>query len=78
MESLNLSGSIKDCIVLSMICNVKVSGKFKFGMIIVEVISGNIGIGLVMLCAKFEYKFILTMFEMMSFEWRVLVICYGV
>ena len=46
-------------------------------MTIVEATSGNTGIGLAMLCAKFNYGLILTMPETMSFERRSLVKRYG-
>ena len=77
VESLNPSGSVKDRIALSMIRDAKASGKLKPGMTIVEATSGNTGIGLAMLCAKFEYKLILTMPETMSFERQALVTRYG-
>ena len=77
LESLNPSGSVKDRIALSMIRDAETSGKLKPGMTIVEATSGNTGIGLAMLCAKFDYHLILTMPESMSFERRALVARYG-
>ena len=77
LESLNPSGSVKDRIALSMIRDAEASGRLKPGMTIVEATSGNTGIGLAMLCAKFNYHLILTMPETMSFERRSLVARYG-
>ena len=77
LEMLNPSGSVKDRIALGMIRDAEASGKLKPGMTIVEATSGNTGIGLAMLCAKFDYRLILTMPESMSFERRALVARYG-
>ena len=77
LEHLNPSGSVKDRPALNMIRGAEASGKLKTGMTIVEATSGNTGIGLAMLCAKFNYGLILTMPETMSFERRSLVKRYG-
>lgn len=49
-----------------MIEKVEWEGKIKFGDIIVELISGNIGIGLVFVCVVKGYKVVFIMFEIMS------------
>jgi cysteine synthase A len=77
LEYLNPSGSVKDRPALSMIRDAEATGRLKPGMTIVEATSGNTGIGLAMLCAKFDYNLILTMPETMSFERRSLVKRYG-
>jgi cysteine synthase A len=77
LEYLNPGGSVKDRIALSMIRAAEASGKLEKGMTIVEATSGNTGIGLAMLCARFDYELILTMPETMSFERRALVKRYG-
>lgn len=77
MEYLNPSGSVKDRPALNMIRDAESTGRLKPGMTIVEATSGNTGIGLAMLCAKFDYNLILTMPETMSFERRSLVKRYG-
>lgn len=41
----------------------------KLGFIIVEVISGNIGIGFLWVGAVKGYKVVIVMFEIMSVEW---------
>ncbi|MDP2645052.1 MAG: cysteine synthase A [Desulfobacterales bacterium] len=77
MEYLNPGGSVKDRVALSMIRDAEQKGILKPGMTIVEGTSGNTGIGLAMLCAKFKYQLVLTMPEIMSFERRALVTRYG-
>jgi cysteine synthase A len=77
LEYLNPGGSVKDRIALNMIKDAEESGKLKPGMAIVEATSGNTGIGLAMLCARSNYRLILTMPESMSFERRALVTRYG-
>lgn len=78
LEFMNLGSSVKDCIVLVMIEDVEVKGVLKFGDIIIELISGNIGIGLVMVVVVKGYCVILIMFEMMSIECCNLFCVYGV
>jgi cysteine synthase A len=77
MEYLNPGGSVKDRIALSMLEDAERSGRLKPGMTVVEATSGNTGIGLAMLCAKRNYRLVLTMPETMSFERRALVTRYG-
>ena len=77
MEYLNPGGSVKDRIALSMLKDAEASGVLKPGMTVVEATSGNTGIGLAMLCAKLNYRLVLTMPETMSFERRALVTRYG-
>jgi cysteine synthase A len=77
LEALNPSGSVKDRIALSMLRDAEATGRLKSGMTVVEATSGNTGIGLAMLCARFGYGLILAMPETMSFERRSLVARYG-
>jgi len=77
MEYLNPGGSVKDRIALSMLRDAEASGRLKPGMTVVEATSGNTGIGLAMLCAKLNYRLVLSMPETMSFERRALVTRYG-
>ena len=77
MEYLNPGGSVKDRIALSMLQEAEQSGALKPGMTVVEATSGNTGIGLAMLCAKLNYRLVLTMPETMSYERRALVTRYG-
>lgn len=67
-ESVNLGGLIKDCIGLLMIEVVEQWGDLKLGVILVEGIVGNIGLGLVLVVQQKGYKFILVVFDKMSCE----------
>lgn len=78
LEYFNLVGSVKDCIFLVMVEDVEVKGMLKFGVIIIELISGNIGVGLVFVVVVKGYKLILIMFDMMSMECRNLLKVLGV
>lgn len=78
LEFMNLGSSVKDCIVLVMIEDVEKKGLLKEGDIIIELISGNIGIGLVMVVVVKGYNVILVMLEIMSIECRNLLCVYGV
>ena len=77
LEFLNPGGSVKDRLALNLIRDAERSGRLKRGMTIVEATSGNTGIGLAMLCSRFNYRLMLTMPETMSFERRALVSRYG-
>ena len=60
-EFLNPGGSMKDRIALQMIKDAEQSGQLKPGIPVVEVTSGNTGIGLAIVCAVKGYKFIAVM-----------------
>lgn len=78
LEFFNLSGSVKDRVVYNMIIEVEKSGYLKFGFVIIELISGNIGIGLVMNVVVCGYRVIFVMFDMMMKECINLLKVYGV
>lgn len=67
-EFFNVGGSVKDCISLWMIEDVECDGMLKFGDMIIELIFGNIGIGLVLVVVVRGYCCIIVMLEKMSFE----------
>jgi len=56
-ESLNLSGSIKDRMVLNIITNAEKSGKLSHNKEIIELTTGNTGISLATISAIKGYKF---------------------
>lgn len=68
LEGLNFGRSIKDRIVLKMIEEVEKEGLIDKDIVIIEVISGNIGIGFVMICVVKNYKLKIVMFDIMSIE----------
>ena len=76
-ERANPGGSIKDRIGLAMIEDAERSGALKPGGTIVEVTSGNTGIGLAMVAAVKGYRVILVMPDSMSIERRRLMLAYG-
>lgn len=78
LEGNNLAGLVKDRLVFSMIQQVESKGLIKFGDILIEVISGNIGIVLVMVAVIKGYKMVLIMLDNMSVEWRVFMVVFGV
>lgn len=61
LEMQNPGGSIKDRIALNMIEAAERSGQLKPGMTVVEMTSGNTGIGLAMVCAAKGYACIIIM-----------------
>jgi cysteine synthase A len=77
-EHLNPGGSVKDRICLAMIEAAEAEGRLKPGDTIVEPTSGNTGIGLAIVCARKDYKLVLTMPASMSLERRALLEAYGV
>ena len=68
LETLNPSGSIKDRMAVYMVEKAEQRGELKPGSKIIEVTSGNTGIGFAMVAAIKGYKFIAVMAESMSKE----------
>ncbi len=68
LESLNPTGSIKDRMAWYMVKKAEERGELKPGSKIIEVTSGNTGIGFAMVAAVRGYKFVAIMAESMSME----------
>ncbi len=77
LEYYNPANSIKDRPALQMILDAEKDGKINKDTVIIEPTSGNMGIGLAMICAVRGYKIIITMPETMSVERRMLMKAYG-
>ena len=77
LEYLNLAGSIKDRVALSIIEDYEERGLLKKGSTIIEPTSGNTGIGLSMICAYKGYRLIITLPDTMSKERIDLMRAYG-
>lgn len=77
LESFNIGGSVKDRIALNMINAAEAEGKIKPGDTLIEVTSGNTGIGLALVAAVKGYKLIIVMGDNVSLERRQLAIAYG-
>lgn len=77
LEKFNLTGSIKDRALLSMIEQMEQRGELQKGDIIVEPTSGNTGISMAAICNLKGYKAIIVMPETMSVERRDLIAAYG-
>jgi cysteine synthase A len=72
-EFLNPVGSMKDRIALRMIEAAEARGELRPGMPVVEVTSGNTGIGLSLVCAQKGYRFIACMSEGNTVERRIML-----
>ncbi|MBP3821322.1 cysteine synthase A [bacterium] len=77
IEYYNPANSIKDRPALQMIIDAEKEGKINKETVIIEPTSGNMGIGLAMVCAIKGYRLIITMPETMSLERRSLMKAYG-
>jgi len=73
VEAFNPLGSVKDRLALGVIEAAERSGELKPGQTVVEMTSGNTGIGLAMVCAAKGYPLVLTMAEQFSIERRRLM-----
>ena len=77
LEYLNVAGSVKDRIALSMIRMAEQAGVLKPDSIIVEATSGNTGIGLAAIGTALGYEVVLVMPETMTLERRKFLKGYG-
>ena len=73
IEAFNPLGSVKDRLALGVIEAAEKSGELKPGQTVVEMTSGNTGIGLAMVCAAKGYPLVVTMAEQFSVERRKLM-----
>lgn len=77
LEYLNLAGSIKDRVALSMIEDAEARSVLLPGAAIIEPTSGNTGIGLAAVGRSKGYRVILTLPDTMSVERRTMLAAYG-
>src|SRR3954452_3321044 len=77
LESMNPGGSIKDRAALQCLRDAQRDGRLRPGMAVVELTSGNMGIGLSVACAIMGYRMIAVMSEGNSPERRQLLAAYG-
>lgn len=77
LEYFNPTNSVKDRAATAMIERAEKEGKIDKDTVIVELTSGNTGIGLAMVCAIKGYRLILVMPENMSAERRKMLSAYG-
>ena len=73
VEAFNPLGSVKDRLALGVIEAAEESGELGAGQTVVEITSGNTGIGLAMVCAAKGYPCVLVMPEQFSVERRRLM-----
>ena len=73
VEAFNPLGSVKDRLALGIIEAAEKSGELKPGQTVVEMTSGNTGIGLAMVCAAKGYPLVIVMPESFSVERRKLM-----
>jgi cysteine synthase A len=77
LESFNVGGSVKDRIALNMIEAAEREGKIRPGDTLLEVTSGNTGIGIALVAAVKGYKAVIVMGDNVSVERRKLMRAYG-
>ncbi|MFN8592954.1 MAG: cysteine synthase family protein [Thermomicrobiales bacterium] len=77
LEYLNPSGSIKDRAARQCVLDAEAAGMLKPGMTVIELTSGNMGIGLAMVCALRGYRMVAVMSEGNSPERRLLLRAFG-
>jgi cysteine synthase A len=77
LESMNPGGSIKDRAALQCLRDAEHDGRLRPDMAVVELTSGNMGIGLSIACAVLGYRMIAVMSEGNSRERRQLLAAYG-
>ncbi|MDR0722786.1 MAG: cysteine synthase A [Treponema sp.] len=77
LESFNAGGSVKDRIALNMIHQAEAAGRIKPGDTLLEVTSGNTGIGIALVAAVKGYKAVIVMGDNVSLERRQLIQSYG-
>jgi cysteine synthase A len=77
LESANPSGSVKDRAARQCVLDAIHSGALAPGKAVVELTSGNMGIGLAMVCSVLGYRMIAVMSEGNSPERRTLLGAYG-
>jgi cysteine synthase len=77
LECLNPTGSVKDRAALQCVLDAEAKGLLRPGMTVVELTSGNMGIGLAMVCAIRGYRMVAVMSEGNSPERRQLLSAYG-
>jgi len=77
IEFFSPGGSIKDRVSLKMIEAAEKQGDLKTGMVLVAATSGNMAIGLALVCAVRRYRLILVMPKNYSPEYRRTLIEYG-
>ena len=77
LESMNPGGSIKDRAALQCLRDAEGDGRLRPGMAVVELTSGNMGIGLAVACAVMGRPMIAVMSEGNSPERRQLLAAYG-
>src|SRR5947207_4622052 len=73
IEAFNPLGSVKDRLALGIIEDAEKRGTLKPGQTVIEVTSGNTGIGLAMVCAVKGYPLVVVMGENFSIERRKLM-----
>ena len=71
LESMNPGGSIKDRAALQCLRDAERDGRLRPGMVVVELTSGNMGIGLAVACSIMGYRMIAVMSSFAGFFFAV-------